>query len=102
MIRAARSWLLLAALALATGPAAAAEDGYKMKFNEVKEIAPGVFFRYSAISATDKSVAFGGSNNIWIVFDDFVAVIDAIYTPKRDFGGASKQIPAFNVTFSVN
>jgi biopolymer transport protein ExbD len=35
-------------------------------------------------------------------FQDIVAVIDAIYTPKREFGGASKQIPAFNVTFSVN
>jgi len=36
------------------------------------------------------------------LFKEIVAVIDAIYTPKRDFGGASKQIPAFNVTFSVN
>ena len=36
------------------------------------------------------------------VFKEIIAVIDAIYTPKRDFGGASKQIPAFNVTFSVN
>ena len=37
------------------------------------------------------------------VFKEIVAVIDAIYTPKRDFGGgASKQLPAFNVTFSVN
>ena len=35
-------------------------------------------------------------------FADVIAVIDAIYTPKRDFGGASKQVPAFNVTFSVN
>ena len=36
------------------------------------------------------------------LFKEIVSVIDAIYTPKRDFGGASKQIPAFNVTFSVN
>jgi len=36
------------------------------------------------------------------LFKEIVAVIDAIYTPKRDFGGASKQLPAFNVTFSVN
>jgi biopolymer transport protein ExbD len=36
------------------------------------------------------------------IFKEIVAVIDAIYTPKRDFGGASKQLPAFNVTFSVN
>lgn len=35
-------------------------------------------------------------------FSDIIAVIDAIYTPKRDFGGTTKQIPAFNVTFSVN
>jgi phosphoglycerate dehydrogenase-like enzyme/glyoxylase-like metal-dependent hydrolase (beta-lactamase superfamily II) len=70
--------LLLAALA---GSAVAA-DPPKMKFNEVKEIAPGVFFRYSSISATDKSVPFGGSNNIWVVFEDFVVVIDANF-PKE-------------------
>ena len=32
----------------------AADPLPKMKFNDVKEIAPGVFFRYSSISATDK------------------------------------------------
>ena len=48
-----------------------------MKFKEVKEVAPGVFFRFSSISATDKTVPFGGSNNIWVVFEDHVAVIDA-------------------------
>jgi phosphoglycerate dehydrogenase-like enzyme/glyoxylase-like metal-dependent hydrolase (beta-lactamase superfamily II) len=52
-----------------------------MKFNDVKEVAPGVFFRYSAISPTDMSI-FGGSNNIWIVFEDYVAVIDANF-PKE-------------------
>jgi hypothetical protein len=36
------------------------------------------------------------------VFKDIVSVIDAIYTPKRDFGGTNKLVPAFNVTFSVN
>jgi biopolymer transport protein ExbD len=37
-------------------------------------------------------------------FSDIVAVIDAIYTPKRDFsfGGKTDKVPAFNVTFSVN
>lgn len=36
-------------------------------------------------------------------FCDLIAVIDAIYTPKRQMQGASdKAIPAFNVTFSVN
>jgi phosphoglycerate dehydrogenase-like enzyme/glyoxylase-like metal-dependent hydrolase (beta-lactamase superfamily II) len=54
----------------------------KMKFNEVREVAPGVFFRYSQISATDKSVVFGGSNNIWIVFEDYVLVYDANF-PKE-------------------
>ncbi len=53
-----------------------------LKFNEVKEIAPGVFFRYSSISATDKTVPFGGSNNTWIVFEDYVVVIDANF-PKE-------------------
>jgi cyclase len=54
----------------------------EMKFNEVKEIAPGVFFRYSSISATDPKVPFGGSNNIWVVFKDYVFVVDANF-PKE-------------------
>ena len=54
----------------------------EMKFNDVKEIAAGVFFRYSSISATDPSVPFGGSNNVWIVFKDYVVVIDANF-PKE-------------------
>ncbi len=53
-----------------------------MKFNDVVEIAPGVFFRYSSISATDTSVPFGGSNNVWIVFKEYVVVIDANF-PKE-------------------
>jgi cyclase len=54
----------------------------EMKFDEVKEVAPGVFFRYSSISATDKSVPFGGCNNTWVVFKDYVVVIDANF-PKE-------------------
>jgi len=54
----------------------------EMKFNDVKEIAPGVFFRYSSISAADPKIPFGGSNNIWIVFKDYVVVIDANF-PKE-------------------
>src|SRR5262249_9445746 len=59
----------------------AADDLPKMKFNEVKEVVPGVFFRYSSISPDD-SVPFGGSNNIWVVFEDYVVVIDANF-PKE-------------------
>jgi phosphoglycerate dehydrogenase-like enzyme/glyoxylase-like metal-dependent hydrolase (beta-lactamase superfamily II) len=84
--------LCLPALAclLAAGAAPAA-DVPKMKFNEVKEVAPGVFFRYSAISPTDPSI-FGGSNNVWVVFEDYVAVIDANF-PKEaaDVIAAIKQ-----------
>lgn len=54
----------------------------KMKFNDVKEVAPGVFFRYSAISATDKTVVFGGTNSAWVVFEDYVLVFDANF-PKE-------------------
>ncbi len=53
-----------------------------MKFDDVAEIAPGVFFRYSSISATDPKVPFGGSNNIWIVFKEYVVVVDANF-PKE-------------------
>src|SRR5262249_19938475 len=52
-----------------------------MQFNQGKEVAPGVFFRYSAISPTDPSV-FAGSNNVWVVFEDYVVVIDANF-PKE-------------------
>jgi phosphoglycerate dehydrogenase-like enzyme/glyoxylase-like metal-dependent hydrolase (beta-lactamase superfamily II) len=78
------AWLLLSLIlcSLPTAPLAAGTDIPAMKFNEVKEVAPGVFFRYSAISATDKNVVFGGSNNIWVVFEDYVAVIDANF-PKE-------------------
>jgi cyclase len=76
-------WLVvLGFLAAGAAPAAAADRPPSMKFNEVKEVAPGVFFRYSSISATDKNVVFGGSNNIWIVFEDYVVVIDANF-PKE-------------------
>jgi phosphoglycerate dehydrogenase-like enzyme/glyoxylase-like metal-dependent hydrolase (beta-lactamase superfamily II) len=77
--------LLLCAVLLSLSialPASADGPPAPMKFNEVREVAPGVFFRYSAISATDKSVAFGGSNNVWVVFGDFVVVIDANF-PKE-------------------
>src|SRR3989440_10025966 len=77
-----RAALTVAALLLTAAPCAAQGDLAKMKFNEVREVAPGVFFRYSSISATDKSIPFGGSNNIWIVFEDYVVVIDANF-PKE-------------------
>jgi glyoxylase-like metal-dependent hydrolase (beta-lactamase superfamily II) len=54
----------------------------EMKFNDVKEIAPGVFFRYSSISANDPKIPFGGSNHTWIVFKDYVVVVDANF-PKE-------------------
>jgi glyoxylase-like metal-dependent hydrolase (beta-lactamase superfamily II) len=78
----------LAGLALAAGVFlvavfAAPDDRLpKMKFNDVREIAPGVFFRYSSISATDMSIPFGGSNHAWVVFKDYVVVIDANF-PKE-------------------
>jgi glyoxylase-like metal-dependent hydrolase (beta-lactamase superfamily II)/phosphoglycerate dehydrogenase-like enzyme len=77
--RAARGAALACLLAclLACVPTAAADDLPKMKFNDVVQVAPGVFFRYSSISATDEKVVFGGSNNIWVVFKDFVVVVDA-------------------------
>src|SRR5262245_14345471 len=61
---------------------AAGDDIPKLQFNEVKEVAPGVFFRYSAIGPEGSTIPFGGSNNIWIVFEDYVAVVDANF-PKE-------------------
>ncbi len=59
-----------------------ADEVPKLQFNEVKEVAPGVFFRYSAIGPEGSKITFGGSNNIWIVFEDYVAVVDANF-PKE-------------------
>src|SRR5437588_12446705 len=78
----------LAALAAAGGiflvavVAAPDQKISEMKFEEVKEIAPGVFFRYSSISATDPKIPFGGCNETWIVCDKYVVVIDANF-PKE-------------------
>jgi glyoxylase-like metal-dependent hydrolase (beta-lactamase superfamily II) len=75
------AWLVAGGVFLLA--ALAAQDSLpQMKFNEVREIAPGVFFRYSSISATDPNVPFGGSNHTWIVFKDYVVVIDANF-PKE-------------------
>jgi phosphoglycerate dehydrogenase-like enzyme/glyoxylase-like metal-dependent hydrolase (beta-lactamase superfamily II) len=93
-MRAIRRAVLLSLLCgLFGAPAGAADELPKMKFNEVKQIAPGVYFRYSQISATDKKLEFGGSNNIWVVFEDYVVVIDANF-PK----GAGEVIDAVKKT----
>ncbi len=82
-MRAGPALLVTLGLLFAAAAAVPAQgDLPPMKYNEVRQIAPGVFFRYSAISAIDKTVVFGGSNNIWIVFDDFVLVYDANF-PKE-------------------
>jgi cyclase len=73
---------LLAAWAGQADAPRSADGQPAMKFNDVREVAPGVYFRYASISATDKSVPFGGCNNVWVVFKDFVAVIDANF-PKE-------------------
>jgi phosphoglycerate dehydrogenase-like enzyme/glyoxylase-like metal-dependent hydrolase (beta-lactamase superfamily II) len=73
---------VLAGLLVAAGGTRAGDDLPRMKFNEVRKVAPGVFFRYSSISATDPKVPFGGSNNIWIVMKDYVVVYDANF-PKE-------------------
>ncbi len=50
--------------------------------------------RDQAVLSTDNSTPFS----------DVIAVIDAIYTPQRDWAAGTKteKVPAFNVTFSVN
>jgi phosphoglycerate dehydrogenase-like enzyme/glyoxylase-like metal-dependent hydrolase (beta-lactamase superfamily II) len=82
MHRTLEAWLSFVVLGLIGSVGQATDELPQMKFNDVKEVAPGVFFRYSAISATDKNVPFGGSNNTWIVFKDHVVVIDANF-PKE-------------------
>lgn len=74
---------VIAVYAAADKPAAPADKPLpEMKFNDVVELAPGVFFRYSSISATDPTIPFGGSNHAWVIFKDYVVVIDANF-PKE-------------------
>src|SRR5260370_3062008 len=82
-----------AVLRLASRPARAADELPQMKFNDVKEVAPGVFAHDCATDAADTKVKFGGSNNIWVVFEDYVVVIDANF-PK----GAEEVIEAVKKT----
>jgi len=72
----------LLTLAYAAGSSRADDAPPKMKFDEVKEVAPGVFFRFSSIGPEGTMIPFGGSNNIWVVFEDYVVVIDANF-PKE-------------------
>src|SRR5262249_41464597 len=81
VMRIVRAGLLLG-LVLAGGSLGGADGLPKMKFNEGKEGAPGGFFRFSSVSGTDKSVVFGGSNNILVVFADHVPATDA-NSPKE-------------------
>lgn len=77
-----RRWLPALLIASAAVSSAQAQPKTDMKFNEVREIAPGVFFRYSDIRIPFDLATFGGSNNIWIVFEDYVMVYDANF-PKE-------------------
>jgi phosphoglycerate dehydrogenase-like enzyme/glyoxylase-like metal-dependent hydrolase (beta-lactamase superfamily II) len=53
-----------------------------MEFNEVRKIAPGVWFRYSSIGPEGTKIPFGGSNHVWVEFEDYVVVVDANF-PKE-------------------
>src|SRR6516162_7652895 len=81
-MRTATQWLAAALLCGLMTPSAQAQDLPKLKFNQVREIAKGVFFRYSDIRIPFDELTFGGSNNIWIVFEDYVLVYDANF-PKE-------------------
>src|SRR5262249_15209681 len=80
-MKSARYGFFLLAI-LGISPDIWADEVPKLQFNEVKEVAPGVFFRYSAIGPEGSNIPFGGSNNIWIVFEDYVVVVDANF-PKE-------------------
>ena len=83
LLATATTAFILAAYAAARNAAAPVGPPLpEMAFNDVAELAPGVFFRYSSISATDKTIPFGGSNHAWVVFKDYVVVVDANF-PKE-------------------
>src|SRR5437879_7870910 len=82
MRKSAAAWLIALTCCFSGSAALASDDLPKMKFDEVKEVAPGVFFRYSSIGPEGSQIPFGGSNNIWVVFEDYVVVVDANF-PKE-------------------
>jgi phosphoglycerate dehydrogenase-like enzyme/glyoxylase-like metal-dependent hydrolase (beta-lactamase superfamily II) len=61
-----------AMLLIASHSARGEEITSVFKSGEVREIAPGVFFRYASASAPNKAAS---PNNVWIVFEDYVAVV---------------------------
>ncbi len=81
-MRTTSGWLAAALLCGLMTASGQAQDLPKMNFNQVREIAKGVFFRYSDIRIPFDEITFGGSNNIWIVFEDYVLVYDANF-PKE-------------------
>lgn len=84
-----RFFWTLAALVTSSSLAGAADVTSDLKPNEVREIAPGVFFRYSSASGSIKAAA-SGPNNVWIIFDDYVAVV-----------GGSTRLDAPNVIAAI-
>jgi phosphoglycerate dehydrogenase-like enzyme/glyoxylase-like metal-dependent hydrolase (beta-lactamase superfamily II) len=87
-----RSILPLAFCYILLNPTVRGDDPPKMKFNDVKEVAPGVYFRFSSIGPEGSTIQFGGCNNIWVVFADYVAVIDANFPKEaKDVIAAAKK-----------
>src|SRR5262249_22952007 len=86
-----RTWSVALLAVLAAAAAAPAADLPKMKFNEVREGASGVFLRYSVIRTTDAPI-FCAANTIWYVLEDYIDVIDATFpAPADDAIAAIKQ-----------
>ena len=81
-MRIASRWIPVALVCGCLVSTAQGQELPKMQFNDVREIAPGVFFRYSSIGIPGEKIVFGGSNNIWVVFEDYVMVYDANF-PKE-------------------
>ena len=63
-----------AALWFSSHAAQAAEPPAAFQPGEVREIAPGVFFRYAATSDPNKAES-SAPNNVWVVFEDYVVLV---------------------------
>lgn len=75
-------------------PELSAKIADEWKNNPDAHRAPTDLKRDQAVLHTDDSA----------MFEEVIAVIDAIYKPQRAFrvGNAEEMVPAFNVTFAVN
>jgi glyoxylase-like metal-dependent hydrolase (beta-lactamase superfamily II) len=79
MTRARRSFTMLLTITILTGAAGWARSWFVPTETTITKLAPGVFFR-----KTQTQPEFIGCNQGWVIFKDFVLVIDANFPNQAE------------------